>query len=179
MGNLEAPIHIVNQTIGMIVEEHVLDNDYDAILGLAYPQMASRGLPIVDSMIQQKLLTHNIFAFYMGMHPGDESELLFGKYDPTKFVGEIKWHPVVDKLFWSLRLDDIKYDGKPLNICKDRKCMITPDSGTSLITAPSWAEKILQDILPYEEDCKDERHFGTLTFVVNGEDYHVHSHHFM
>lgn len=57
--------------------------------------------------------------------------------------------------------------------------MITPDSGTSLITAPSWAEKILQDILPYEEDCKDDRHFGTLSFVVNGEDYHVHSHHFM
>jgi hypothetical protein len=35
----------------MIVEEHVLDSDYDAILGLAYPQMSSRGLPIIDSMI--------------------------------------------------------------------------------------------------------------------------------
>ncbi len=79
----------------------------------------------------------------MGVNPGDQSELLFGKYDREKFVGDIKWHPVVDKLFWSLRLDDIKYNGINLNICKGRKCMMTPDSGTSLITAPSWAEKIL------------------------------------
>jgi Eukaryotic aspartyl protease len=53
----------------------------------------------------------------MGVHTGDESELLFGKYDTNKFVGDINWHPVVDKLFWSLRLDDIKYNGVPLNIC--------------------------------------------------------------
>jgi hypothetical protein len=45
-------IHIRDQTLGLIVEEHVLDNDYDAIIGLAYPKMANGGLPIVDSMIQ-------------------------------------------------------------------------------------------------------------------------------
>ncbi len=53
----------------------------------------------------------------MAMLPDDESELLFGSYDPTKFIGNLNWHPVVDKLFWSLRLDDIKYNGKGLNIC--------------------------------------------------------------
>jgi len=54
-----------------MIEEHVLDNDYDAILGLAYPSMATTGLPVFDSMIQQGLLSQNIFSFYMGMHPGD------------------------------------------------------------------------------------------------------------
>ena len=102
LGNLDSPIHIKNQTIGLMIEEHVLDNDYDAILGLAYPSMAATGMPIFDSMMEQKLLKQNIFSFYMGMHAGDESELLFGKYNPDKFVGEIRWHSVVDKLFWSL-----------------------------------------------------------------------------
>jgi cathepsin D len=86
----------------------------------------------------------------MGVHKGDESELLFGKYDPAKFIGEIQWHPVVDKLFWSLKLDDIKYNGVPLNICKGRAggCMMTPDSGTSLLTTPSWALPMLEAVLP-------------------------------
>jgi len=25
----------------------------------------------------------------MGVHQGDDSELLFGKYDPNKFIGDI------------------------------------------------------------------------------------------
>ena len=41
LGDIYSPIHVKNQTMGLIVEEHVLDNDYDAILGLAYPSMAS------------------------------------------------------------------------------------------------------------------------------------------
>lgn len=73
------------------------------------------------------------------MNNKDDSELLFGAYDTSKFVGDITYHKVIDKLFWSLKLDDIKYNGKNLNICKDKDCLITPDSGTSLITAPGWA----------------------------------------
>lgn len=174
-------IHIKEQTLGLIVEEHVLDNDYDAIIGLAYPQMANGGLPIVDSMMQQKLLKDNIFSFYMATNPMDQSELLFGSYDTSKFIGNIEWHPVVDKLFWSLRLDDIKYNGTPLNLCEGRKngCMMTPDSGTSLITAPSWAYDKIMHALPQEDDCSDKFKFGTLTFVVDGIDYDIPSHHFM
>jgi cathepsin D len=89
LGEGEGTIHIKNQTIGLIVEEHVLDDDYDAIIGLAYPKMANAGLPIFDNMINQKLLDKNIFSFYMGVHSGDNSELLFGKYDPNKFIGDI------------------------------------------------------------------------------------------
>lgn len=115
--------------------------------------MAARGLPIFDSMIKQGLLSRNLFAFYMSMSTADKSELTFGSYDADKFVGDIAWHPVVDKLFWSLRLDDIKYNGQPLNICEGRTCMITPDSGTSLMTAPTWAYNELLSALPQVDDC--------------------------
>lgn len=143
--------------------------------------MAATGKPIFDSMIEQHLLSKNIFAFYMAMHPGDKSELLFGRYDPEKYVGDINWHPVIDKLFWSVRLDDIKYNGVPLNICKDKPngCMMTPDSGTSLLTAPGWASKILQDVLPVIEDCAGVYEIGVLTYVIEGIDYELPSNQFM
>jgi Eukaryotic aspartyl protease len=53
----------------------------------------------------------------MAVNENDESELLFGSYDDEKFVGEITWHPVANQLFWSMALDDIKYNGQSLNIC--------------------------------------------------------------
>lgn len=50
--NEKSQIHITRQTLGLIVEEHVLDEEYDGIIGLAYPRMANVGLPIFDAMIQ-------------------------------------------------------------------------------------------------------------------------------
>ena len=85
----------------------------------------------------------------MGRTQADKSEILFGSYDKEKFTGEIQWHSVIDKLFWSLKLDDIKLNGVPFNLCTDKTCMITPDTGTSLITVPSWAYKIMEPKMPY------------------------------
>ena len=115
----------------------------------------------------------------MSVTQKDQSELMFGGYDTDKFVGAIQWHPVINKLFWSLKLDDIKYNGVPMNLCAGKTCMITPDSGTSLLTAPKWALTIIESILPQKEDCIDPNTFGTLSYVIDGIDYTIPSHHFM
>ena len=47
------------------------------------------------------------------------------------------------------------------------------------MTAPSWAFDILEDKLPYKEDCSDKTQFGTITFVINGINYDIPSHHYM
>jgi hypothetical protein len=57
--------------------------------------------------------------------------------------------------------------------------MVTPDSGTTLMTYPSWATETFKSRMPYEEGCKSKNDFGTITFVINGIDYDVPSHHFM
>jgi hypothetical protein len=64
-------------------------------------------------------------------------------------------------------------------ICKDKNCTVTPDSGTSLITTPSWALETLSKSLPYEEGCKSNVDYGMLTFVINGVDYDLPSSHYM
>jgi hypothetical protein len=53
----------------------------------------------------------------MAMNGIDKSELLFGKIDDSKYTGDIQWHPVIDKLFWSLKLDDIKYNDVSMGLC--------------------------------------------------------------
>lgn len=82
----------------------------------------------------------------MSMNPDkEESELTFGYYDENHFTGDLHWHPVIDKLFFSIALDDVLINGESLGICGgDRKCMMTPDSGTSAATFPSWARKVFK-----------------------------------
>ena len=47
------PVLIYNQLMGVVTEEELFDESFDAILGLAYPSMSdtSIGLPIFDSMM--------------------------------------------------------------------------------------------------------------------------------
>jgi cathepsin D len=83
----------------------------------------------------------------------DTSELIFGSYDDDKFEGDIVWHPVIDKLFWTIQLDDIKFNNKSLGICQDKTCLVIPDSGTSTLFMPSWAFEIVDPLIPYYPNC--------------------------
>ena len=81
--------------------------------------MAEPGLvPFFDTMMEQNLVDANIFAFYLSMNPErDDSELTFGYFDYDRFVDPLRWHHVVDKLFWSLRLTDVRVGDQSLGIC--------------------------------------------------------------
>ena len=122
----------------------------EAIIGLAYPQLAEEGhTPLFDIMMKQHVFERNIFAFFLpniAHNPTQKPEITMGYYDESKFTGEIQWHPVIDKKYFGLQLDDIKVDGKPLNICsqvKDpSKCIIAPDTGAPLNT---MSTKLLQN----------------------------------
>lgn len=105
-----------------------------------------------------------------------------GGWNPDRIVKneEITWHKVVDKLFWSLKLDDIKVGGKSLGICDDKDCWMTPDSGTSQLCMPDWAYYMWLDTdwgnqYPCGEGGEQSR--PELTFVIDGKDYSIPSHH--
>lgn len=91
---------------------------------MAYPALAKAGVkPVFDEMMEQKLLKSNIFAFYFTTKQAEEAGLLsdmtFGYYDKDKFKGDITWHPVEFKYMFGVKLDDVKVDGKPMNMCAD------------------------------------------------------------
>ena len=106
---------------------------------MAYPELAEKGIkPIFDQMMDQKLMKSNIFAFYLTK--GDGSDLTLGYYDKSRFQGDLHWNDVKYKYMYGVQLDDLKVNGKSTGVCSDGKdCLITFDSGTSLMSIPTFA----------------------------------------
>ena len=114
-----------------------------------FKQSGQRHVPVFDSVIEQGLLDSNVFAFSMARRGEKGSELTIGWFDKTKYDEDITWHDVVLKNFWSLTLDKVTLSFSDhnkeeilmslCNIDSGKACMITPDSGTSSMTFPSWA----------------------------------------
>ena len=148
-GNDANKILIKNQKFGNVEEEKdIFNGDFEAIIGLAYPALAEPGVtPVFDNMMGQHLLKTNMFAFYLGAAADNgESDLTFGYYDKTKYQGELVWHPVLLKYMFGIKLDDIKVNGKSLGICgkegsgaQKTNCLITVDSGSTMMAMPGWA----------------------------------------
>lgn len=167
---------------GYVSEQTCFNSAFDAIIGLAYPEFAEEGVvPLFDTMINSGKLDKNQFSMYMALNPDTQSELLFGGSDSSKFVGQQNWHPVRDRLFWSLQLDDVLIDGKSTGYCKQRQCYGAPDSGTSLMTFPSGAYREFQaqygDSIPCYDG--DQFEFPNITFVIDGINYDIPSHHWI
>lgn len=134
----------------------------------------------MDSMIEQGILSENLFAFYMSMNPEkDPSELVFGQVNEDRYEGEINWHDVQYELFWNLKLDDIKINGKALNICEGKEnCYVTPDSGTTFLTVPMWAMDKIDEAWQHQ-DCESDGDFGELTYIIEGKEYSIPSNHWV
>ena len=177
-------IHIKNQKFGNVEKQKTIftGNNFEAIIGMAYPALAEKDVkPVFDEMIDQKLLKSNIFAYYFTTAQAEEkglkSDMTFGYYDKSKFKGEMTWHNVDYKYMFGVKLDDIKVGGKNLEMCKGRAdgCLITFDSGTSLMSFPTWgAEKMMQSKLPtanFVVPCNSHTQFGDMTLVIGGKDY--------
>ena len=78
---------------------------------------------------------------------------------------------------FGVQLDDIKINGKNLNICEGKieGCLITFDSGTSLMSVPNFAfASLVQQKIPTSNtfvECDNKNEFGDFTLVINGVDY--------
>jgi len=145
-------IQIKNQKFGNVERQKTIftGSNFEAIVGMGYPSLAEPGVkPVFDEMIDQKLLKDNIFAFYFTSKQaeasGMQSDMTFGYYDKSKFKGDMVWHPVEYKYMYGVRLDDVLFNGVSAGVCKDRPegCLMTFDSGTSLMSMPTFATAAL------------------------------------
>ena len=147
---------------------------------MAYPALAEKGVtPVFDEMMGQKLLKNNMFAFYLttkqAENMGMKSDLTFGYYDKEKFKGDIHWNPIQFKYMFGVKLDDVKINGKSTGVCQGKECLITFDSGTSLMSMPTTAvEQLRKQGIPSSSnivDCKSEKQFGDMELVIGGKSY--------
>lgn len=109
-------------------------------------------------------------SFYYSLDESVDGQITLGYVDHSKFSGKINYYPVVDKYYWTIKMDDIKYNGKSLGLCADG-CKAVVDTGTTLITGPSRDLRHLLKNIPVENDCTNYDDAGDLTFVFNGDEY--------
>ena len=77
-------------TFGMVVDHTVFNGNFDALIGLAYPQFAEPGVtPLFDALISSKQLDKNVFSFFLSYNPDEQSTLTFGGWDEDKIEGDI------------------------------------------------------------------------------------------
>ena len=96
--------------------------------------------------------------------------------------GEVNWAPVIKQYMYNIKLDDIKINGKAMNLCSDKDkpakvyCNLAIDSGSPNDFIPIWAGKIFErEGVPTAGkgvDCPNGiSDIGTFTFVIGGKDY--------
>lgn len=123
-----------------------------------------------------------MFSFYLTSVEdekkfGIKSDLTFGYFDQTKFEGDIHWNDINFQYMFGVKLDDVKVNGKSLNICQSKPngCLITFDSGTSLMSVPTYAfHAMAQQKVPTAHtfvECQNKAQFGDFTLVIGGKDY--------
>jgi cathepsin D len=170
LGNLIIP----EQKFGEILDEigEVFeDGEFSGILGLSYPALSAIDVtPVFDNIINSKILSNNLMTFFYSLNEETDGQITFGYIDNSKYIGDIKYHSVIDKYYWTIQMDDIKYDGKSLGLCQN-KCKAVIDTGTTSITGPSKDLKVLLKAINVENDCTNYEKGGKLTFVFDGEEY--------
>ncbi|XP_032898812.1 pepsin A-like [Amblyraja radiata] len=175
-------IDITHQEFGLSTTEpgtFLYYAKFDGILGLAYPSIASSGATTVfDNMMAQRLVDEPLFAFYLtreGSQSG--SEVVFGGVDPNHYTGQIHWVPVTRQGYWQILVDSVKINGQVV-ACQDG-CQAIVDTGTSLLTGPSYAIGTIQRMIGASQqsngmaivDCRYLPRMPYVTFTINGVDF--------
>jgi hypothetical protein len=142
---------------------------FAGIAGLAFPSLSKGGvLPIFDQMMAKRVMHRNRFGFYL--QEKRDGALWIDDIPKDAYQGELIQHKVVTPpAYWSLKLIDIKVNGKALNVCPGG-CKVAVDSGTSLLTGPSEGTSKVLKALQVQTDCSNREQLGQLTYVLEGTD---------
>jgi len=147
---------------------------FSGILGLGFPGMAAYNInPVFDNIISQKNLERNIMSFYYSYNENTDGEVIFGDINRSKFHGELEYYPLVERYYWTIRMDDVKLGDKSLGLCKNG-CLAVVDTGTTLISAPTSDLRVLLEHISINSDCSGLENGPVLKFVFGGKEYELH-----
>ena len=157
---------------------------YNAIIGMAYPNFAEKGVtPFFEALRQSGQLEKEVHSWYLSNNPDEQSEITMGGWNEEKFdKSKLEWHPVVNKLFWAIKLDDVKVGGVSTGLCQQKgvNCTVAPDSGTSTLTMPTMhLQKFSEQHQPFSCTVKEYLELPEISYVINGVEYALPIHKWM
>jgi len=170
------PVRVHGQTFGQIRRSTgsvFVTGKFDGILGMSFPSLSAHSYkPVFDSMMEQELLTSNMFSFYYSLLPKQNSAIMLGEPIKAMYKGDLTWVAVSKPFYWEVNLIDIEYDGVSTNACAEPPCKAVVDTGTSLLTGPSVYTTRMIRQLNVDRTCNDMENLKTLTYILsddNGE----------
>ncbi|KPP65830.1 pepsin A-like [Scleropages formosus] len=144
---------ITNQIFGLSKTE-ALFMEYmqaDGILGLAFPSISSSGAtPVFDNMMNEGLLSQDLFSVYLSSNSETESAVIFGGIDPSYYTGNIYWIPLTSDSYWQITMDSVIINGNTVACANG--CQAIVDTGTSVIVGPSSDIQNINSWLGASED---------------------------
>jgi len=116
------PFTVKGQVFGMMREQigRVFEDvPFEGILGLAWPSMSANQVrPFFDTIIEEKVLERNEFAFYFSPDSVTANAVFWGGVDPAFYEGDIEHFPVVDPYYWAIELVTFKIGDEELLACE-------------------------------------------------------------
>jgi hypothetical protein len=105
----------------------------------------------------------------------DKSLLILGGWDDSLFSGELNFHPVIRKSWWTLQLDKVLLNDEDTGLCdnENKKCQIIMDSGASLMATPP---QVFNEFMSKVEDtrhCEDLSQYPRISFIINKKEYYI------
>jgi len=124
------PFSVFQQTFGMIQNQNgsvFEDVPFEGILGLAFPAMsANRAKPFFDTVIDQRALQKNEFAFYFSRDTPSANAIFWGGVEPGFYKGQIEYFAVTDPYYWAVDLHAFKVGDECL---LGPNCKFSPETG--------------------------------------------------
>ncbi|KAM6218061.1 chymosin-like [Rhynchocyon petersi] len=169
-----------HQTVGLSTHEPgfiFTYAEFDGILGLAYPSLASEySVPVFDNMMRQHLVAHDLFSIYLNRHD-QGSMITLGGIDPSYYTGSLHWVPVTVQQYWQITVDSVIVDD--VVVACDGGCQAILDTGTSLLTGPSSDILNIQKVIgatqglygQYDINCGSLSSMPTVVFKIQGRLY--------
>ncbi|XP_045672706.1 chymosin-like [Phyllostomus hastatus] len=168
------------QTVGLSTQEpgNVFTySQFDGILGLGYPSLASQySVPVFDNMMDKHLVAQDLFSVYMSRN-GQGSMLTLGAIDPSYYTGSLHWVPITVQEYWQFTVDSVTVDG--VVVACDGGCQAILDTGTSLLVGPSSGILNIQKAIGATEsqfgmfdiNCGSLSSMPMVVFEINGRKY--------
>ncbi|XP_025728411.1 chymosin-like [Callorhinus ursinus] len=168
------------QTVGLSTQEpgNVFTySEFDGILGLAYPSLASEySVPVFDNMMQKHLVAQDLFSVYLSRN-GQGSMLTLGAIDPPYYTGSLHWVPVTVQEYWQFSVDRVTVNG--VVVACDGGCQAILDTGTSMLVGPSSDILNIQTAIgatqdqygEFDIDCRSLSSMPEVVFEIHGQKY--------
>jgi hypothetical protein len=150
---------------------------FDGLLGLGFKSISQYNIPTpFESMIDQKLISEPVFAFYLQNDPSKPGELVFGGIDKSHFTGDLVDVPLTSETYWEVSLDSMTFGGSSI-VSSPQKAII--DSGTSLLAGPkdsidALAKKVGATLIAGKEytiDCSKKASLPSLEVTLGGKSF--------